>query len=155
MTTFVKPGDLAICVHAPNNGKGSLVHYNLGAICSVIRLHATGQGWTSWEVQALSQWIVTHSRDRSIEITASAGDKIVVMDHCLRPLKYEMGLDETLQWSGYPPSPKLELDADKVRFNSNRIVDSLNDPWPGRPLSQFSDKALRAIGKRLGFDPKL
>ena len=136
MTTFVKPGDLAICVHAPANGKGSLTHHNIGAVCSVVRVHATGQGWISWEVQALSQWIVTHSRDRSIEITASPGDRIVVMDHCLRPLRYEMGIDETLQWSGYPPSPTLEHQT-------------------GRPLAQFSDKALRAIGKRLGFDPKL
>ncbi len=137
MTTNVQPGDIAICVSVPATGiQHSLIHLNIGAMCKVLRVSVASGGWTHWEVEALSHWVCVHARHRNHETTVRPGQRLVVSDSNLRALRFTNLKDEVLDWAGYPPSPKLEQQ-------------------PGRPLAQFSDKALRAIGKRLGFDPQL
>lgn len=154
MNTNVERGDTAVCVHVPPSHLSySRLHLNIGGLCKVVRVLSHGPGHVLWDVECLTHWVATHPRNSDVEITIPPGGRIAVMDCHLRPLRFHTGRDETLEWGGYPPSPKLELDTNAVHLNRNLVAGDQNKPAPGRPFAQFSDKALRAIGKRLGFDP--
>ncbi len=83
-----RPGDLAIMVRSD-------FPENLGKFVEVIELSRMIPGDVEWAVKALQ----TMETDSGVDPAGSVG---LAFDSGLRPIRYTDGVDETIEYSGYP-----------------------------------------------------
>ena len=85
-----KPGDLAITINSPTNG---------GRIVNVLKFFGSYEHGEFWIVESISS---EFNVVRSTGAPNGLAKKTVWPDHNLRPIRDQLGDDETLAWAGLP-----------------------------------------------------